>query len=116
MFLNPWQLISTIIDSLAGVGEESSDNEFVWKHDVAVCGSHDPSRVELRAVPTPSIEDFWKGGSEPMTISEKTLCSVGRKWVYIFDWRKPKKLIPIDYLRNSKVAARNFLTRPKTTL
>jgi hypothetical protein len=48
--------------------------------------------------------------------SVELLVGTGPKWVYIFDWKKPKKLIPIDYLRNSKVAARNFLTRPKTTL
>ena len=40
------------------------------------------------------FEDFWKDGSEPMTPSEKKLCSVGRKWVYIFNRRKAKKLIP----------------------
>jgi hypothetical protein len=31
------------------------------------------------AVATTGFEDFWKGGSEPMILSEKTLCSVGRK-------------------------------------
>jgi hypothetical protein len=36
-----------------------------------------------------------RGGSEPMTLSEITLRSVGRKWVYIFDRRKAKKLIPV---------------------
>ena len=40
------------------------------------------------------FEDFWKGGSEPMTLSEIPLCSVGRKWVYIFNRRRAKKLIP----------------------
>jgi hypothetical protein len=31
-----------------------------------------------------------QGGSEPMILSEKTLCSVGRKWGYIFNRRKAK--------------------------
>jgi len=45
-------------------------------------------------VATAGFEDFWKGGSEPMTLSEKKLCSVGPKRMYIFDCRKAKKLIP----------------------
>ncbi len=30
-------------------------------------------------------EDFWKGGSEPMALSEKKSYSVGRRWMYIFN-------------------------------
>ncbi len=41
-----------------------------------------PAELLLKMVAT-GFEDFWKGGSEPMTLSEKTLCSVGRKWMYI---------------------------------
>jgi hypothetical protein len=29
------------------------------------------------------FEDFQKSSSEPMPLSEKKLCSVGPKWVYI---------------------------------
>jgi hypothetical protein len=31
-------------------------------------------------VATTGLQDFWKGGPESMTLSEKKLCSVGRKW------------------------------------
>jgi hypothetical protein len=41
--------------------------------------------------------DFWKGGSEPMSLSKKTLCPVGRKWMYISNRRRAKKLIPVKY-------------------
>ena len=37
-----------------------------------------------------------EGGSEAMTLSEKKLCSVGRKRVYIFNRREVKKLIPVN--------------------
>ena len=35
-----------------------------------------------------------KGRSEPMVLSEKTLYSLGRRCVYIFNRRKAKKEIP----------------------
>ena len=35
-----------------------------------------------------------EGGSEPMTLSEKKMCPVGSKWVYICSLQKAKKLIP----------------------
>jgi hypothetical protein len=37
------------------------------------------SENPVPAVPTTGFEEFWKGGSEPTTLSEKTLCSVGCK-------------------------------------
>ena len=37
-----------------------------------------------------------KGRSELMVLSEKTLYSVGRRWVYIFNRRKAKKKIPVE--------------------
>jgi hypothetical protein len=48
------------------------------------------------SVATTGFKDFWKGGSEPMARSEKTSCSVGPKWMYAFDCRKAKKLIPVE--------------------
>ena len=39
-----------------------------------------------------------KGRSEPMVLSEKTLYSLGRRCVYIFNRRKAKKEIPNDAL------------------
>jgi hypothetical protein len=47
------------------------------------------------SVATMGFEDFWKGGSEPMTLWEKILCSVGPKRMYIFHCRKAKRLIPV---------------------
>ena len=47
------------------------------------------------AVATTGFEDFWKGGSESMTLSEKQLRSVERKGVNIFNRRKTKRLIPV---------------------
>jgi len=44
------------------------------------------------------LEDFWKGGSEPITLAEKKLRSVGRKWVYLFNRAKARKLIPGERL------------------
>jgi hypothetical protein len=32
----------------------------------------------VSAVATWGFEEFWKGGSEPITLSEKKICSVGR--------------------------------------
>ena len=37
-----------------------------------------------------------KGRSEPMVLSEKTLYSLGRRCVYIFNRRKAKKEIPVN--------------------
>ena len=37
-----------------------------------------------------------KGRSELMVLSEETLYSVGRRWVYIFNRRKAKKEIPVQ--------------------
>jgi hypothetical protein len=37
------------------------------------------------------MKKIWKGGSEPITLSEKKLCPVGRKWVYISNRWKSKK-------------------------
>ena len=37
----------------------------------------------------------WNGGSQPMTLREKKLCSVGRKWEYTAIRQKAKKLIPV---------------------
>ena len=42
-------------------------------------------------------ESSWgreKGGWEPMALSEEKLCSVGCKWMYTFNRREAKKLIP----------------------
>ena len=36
-----------------------------------------------------------KGGWEPMALSEEKLCSVGCKWMYTFNRREAKKLIPV---------------------
>ncbi|OFW27043.1 MAG: hypothetical protein A3J28_11780 [Acidobacteria bacterium RIFCSPLOWO2_12_FULL_60_22] len=47
---------------------------------------------------TAGFEDLWKGGSEPITLSEKDLCSVGRKWVYTFYHRKGERLIPGNFI------------------
>jgi hypothetical protein len=47
-------------------------------------------------VATTGLQDFSKGGPEPMTLSEKQLCSVGRKWEYGFIRQKAKKLIPVN--------------------
>ena len=41
-------------------------------------------------------EDFRKGGSEPMALSEKQSYSVGRRRMYIFYHRKAKKEIPVN--------------------
>jgi hypothetical protein len=46
-------------------------------------------------VATTGLQDFSKGGPEPMTLSEKQLCSVGRKWEYSFIRQNAKKLIPV---------------------
>jgi hypothetical protein len=35
-------------------------------------------------------QDFWKDSLEPIILSGKKLCSVGRKWVYISNRRKAK--------------------------
>jgi hypothetical protein len=48
------------------------------------------------AVATTSLEDFSKGGAGPMTHSEKKLSLVARKWIYSFNCRKAKKLIPVE--------------------
>jgi glycosyltransferase involved in cell wall biosynthesis len=47
-------------------------------------------------VATTSLEDFSKGGAKPMTLPEKKLSLVGRKWVYSFNYWKAKKLIPFE--------------------
>jgi gas vesicle protein len=39
---------------------------------------------------TTGFEDFYNGGSEPMTLPEKKSSSVERKWEYIFNRRKTK--------------------------
>jgi hypothetical protein len=44
---------------------------------------------------TTGVQDFWTSGSQQMNLSEEKLCSVGRKWVYIFNRWKAKKLIPV---------------------
>jgi hypothetical protein len=104
---------------LVVVGGESADQAAVRSDVAKDGGSHYPRRVEppLAAMkksrsqerprgkwyledPVPSVattgfEGFWKGGSEPMTLSEKILCSVGPKRMYIFDCRKAKKSIPV---------------------
>ena len=109
---------------LVVVGGESSDAVAVRSDVAKDGGSHDPRRVEPPVAamkksrsqerprrkwclenPVPSgattgFEDFWKGGSEPMTLSEKKLCSVGPKRMYIFDCRKAKKLIPVEFDNN----------------
>ena len=40
--------------------------------------------------------EFQRGGSEPMALSEKQSCSVGRRWMYSFNHRKAKKEIPVQ--------------------
>ena len=99
-------------------GGGSSDPAAVRSDVAKDGGSHDPRRVAppvaamkksrsqerphrkwclenpVPSVATTGFEDFWKGGSEPITLSEKKLCSVGRKWEYAFNRRKAKKLIP----------------------
>ena len=50
-----------------------------------------------------------KGGWEPMALSEEKLCSVGCKWMYTFNRREAKKLIPVVYFQkigNSKWESR----------
>ena len=43
---------------------------------------------------TTGLQDFWKGGLEPITLPEKKFRSVGGKWAYIFNCQKAKELIP----------------------
>jgi len=43
----------------------------------------------------PADQDFGKDGSGPMTLGEKKERPVGRKWVYVFNRRNAKKLIPV---------------------
>ncbi len=50
-------------------------------------------KVVLEAGPT-GFQDPKRGGWEPTALSEKDLCSVGPKWVYIFDCQEAKKFIP----------------------
>jgi len=46
-------------------------------------------------VATTGLEDFWKGGAEPMTLPEKKYAQFGCTWEYILNRRKAKKLIPV---------------------
>ena len=51
-----------------------------------------------------------------MVLSEKTLYSVGRRWVYIFNRRKAKKEIPVDYSRKLLGRVRLEATHAKARL
>ena len=42
-----------------------------------------------------SRKHFWMGGSEQAALSEKKVCSVAPKCVYIFNRRRAKKEIPV---------------------
>jgi len=41
-------------------------------------------------------EGFGEGGSEPVALSEKKSYSGGGKWVYVFNRRRVKTLIPVE--------------------
>jgi len=55
------------------------------------------------------FEDFSKGGLEPITLSEEKLWSIGRKWVYIFNRQKSKKLIPVGIHCRGRGSSRGCL-------
>jgi hypothetical protein len=57
-------------------------------------------KYPVPAVVTTTLEDFSKGDAEPMTLPEKNLCLVGRKWVYPLNRWKAKKLIPVEFDNN----------------
>ncbi len=40
------------------------------------------------------LRDLSKGDSEPMPLSEKKLCLLGRNWVYIFDLQESEECVP----------------------
>ena len=59
--------------------------------------SHRNGEVFEKAASGSRAESSWgreKGGWEPMALSEEKLCSVGCKWMYTFNRREAKKLIP----------------------